>query len=547
MFLNYKQYNKIRCIVFTKKIRSVKLNMVKKSLFKRIIAGILVSAMLLCLCACGKEKIKNPELNSDFKERVNTFSFSALPSETLAFSEESAQKVSDFLGDMKTEYPYADMYDLEEVKERLSFDASVEKHNSNALDADKPLTPDVLFQSVIANNNAYKDEAQFDNVMPDDEYLLELCTFIVKIIDIMRQKYPDIDWQRVYCNLGNLKIVYDTGMMSFAQVSEKMVLSISETNANILLRLEGENTFSDVLTHEIMHIIQIGCLCENIENCSRRAGISISWKYSDKNLADWTWMVEGSAERHMCNVTGSGAVSYQYKIDYLCSMTMSILLRDSVKADTMENLSFYDDPELLFDAFGCETEEERDELLNMMITLQVLQMQPTGFMAYYEEKTGVDLLSDDEALNQFCYSLKPAACITLAKEFYENLIVFLQQNELTYNDLFFLINLFEGHLNQHLRFEDETKKEINEPFFTAYSSIRNTLFDALEQDNPELDIDALYTEYSITVEDKEVLNAELSMLPEEKRDFLAERAQWQYELKALGKKAPQNYTAQKEG
>ena len=232
--------------------------MVKKSFFKRLVAGVLVSAMLFCLCACGKDEIKNPELNADFKERVNTFSFSALPSETLRFSEESAQSVADFLGEIKTEYPYADMYDLDDVKKHLSFDASVEKHNSNALDADITLTPDILFQSVIANNNAYKDEAQFDNVMPDDEYIMELCTFIVKVIGIMRQKHPDIDWQRVYCNLGNLKIVYDTGMMSYAQVSEKMVLSISETNANILLKLEGKNTFSDVLTHEIMHIIQIG-------------------------------------------------------------------------------------------------------------------------------------------------------------------------------------------------------------------------------------------------------------------------------------------------
>lgn len=520
--------------------------MVKKSLFKRIIAGILVSAMLLCLCACGKDEIKNLELNSDFKERVNTFSFSALPSETLAFSEESAQKVSDFLGEMKTEYPYADMYELEEVKKCLSFDASVEKHNSNALDADKPLTPDLLFQSVSANNEAYlKDNDNLFYTAPSNDYLLELCSFIVKIIGIMRQKYPDIDWQRVYCNLGNLKIFYEHSITHFARITEDWFLLINESN-DLLLR-STNNNISDVLTHEIIHLLQIGCPCENIENCTRRVGIAISWKDFYKDLADWTWIVEASAERHMRNITGSEAISYQHLIDYMCSLTMSVLLRDTVKADTLETICFHDDPELLFDAFGCETEEERNELINMMITLQVLQMRPDGFVEEYKAKTGIDLIKDEAALDQFNYSLKPAICITLAKEFYKNLIVFLQQNELTYNDLFFLINLFEGHLNRHLSYEDETKKEINEPFFTAYSSIRNTLFDALEQDNPELDIDALYTEYSITVEDKEVLNAELSMLPEEKRDFLADRAQWQYELKALGKKAPQNYTAQKEG
>ena len=47
---------------------------------------------------------------------------------------------------------------------------------------------------------------------------------------------------------------------------------------------------------------------------------------------------------------------------------------------------------------------------------------------------------------------------------------------------------------------------------------------------------ALYAAYDLTEGGRETLNATLSSLPEEKREFLLERAAWQAGLNALGKK-----------
>ncbi len=512
--------------------------MTKKEIFKKAVAGLLSVALLICLCACGKKESEYPTLDSSFPGKTITFSFGGEASEVLNFSAESAESVANAVAQITPDYTHSDMYELDEVKKRLEFDATVKEHKFSALNSSGVLTADSLYQKVVANNKTYLEQDDFGYEVPEDEYLVQLCDFIVKVVEAMREKYPDLDWERVYCNLGNMKILYDVGMLSYAQVTDQMVLCISETNSSILLNMKGKNGFGDVLTHEMIHVIQMGCSCENIENCTRRAGISLYWKDFTLNTTDWTWMIEGAAERHMCALTGHEAISYQYKMDYLCSLNMSVILRDSVEADTIDLLCFQNDPQLLFDAFGCETEEEKDELLNMMITLQVLQIQPSAFFIAYQEKTGVDLKADEETLNQFCYSLKPSICTTLAKEFYENLTVFLQENEVTYNDLFFLINLFEGHLNQHLRYSNTANQEINEPFFAAYNVMRTALFDALEKDNPDKDFDALYADYAIQVDGKELLNAELAMLPEDKREFLAERAQWQSELEALGVKAP---------
>lgn len=503
----------------------------------RLLCLILATA-ILSACSFGGSSAQRPQLNADFPGRINTFSFSAQPSDIVTLSDQGATQIQNVIAQMHVDFPYAEMYALEEVKSRLEFESFVQHHRFSALDESGTLTVQSLLQRVTANNEAFMAEQPFGYTSVEADYLTDLCGFIVQVVHAMEQKYPQIDWNRVYCNLGNLKILYNVGMLSYAQVNQDLVLSISKNNTQIVLTMKGDDGFSRVLTHEIMHIIQIGCVCETIPNCGRRAGIAVYWDDFTLNTTDWTWMVEGSAERHMCALTGGDAISYQYKMDYLCSMTMSVLLRDSVKADTMETLCFYGDPELLFDTFGCETQAQRDELLNMMITLQILQMQPKNFHIVYKENTGIDLLEDEEAMNQFSYSLKPAVGISLAKEFYENLISFMQRNPLTCNDLFFLLNLFEGHLNQHLNFTNESKAEINQPFISSYCTLRDALFSALEAENPGMDVTALYAAYNITASGKELLNAQLAMLPEEKLAFLAERAQWQSELGGLGQKVP---------
>ncbi|MBR4309045.1 MAG: hypothetical protein IKT58_05570 [Oscillospiraceae bacterium] len=504
----------------------------KKRMF--VMASLLLAVALLC--SCGKKKPSpQPQLLTDFSQRELSFQFSAHPSDSLRLSAEGAALVLDTLEAIQPDYPYQNLYELEEVKSRLNFDASVAQHGGSI---SRPLTGEKLYEQVTKNNTAFLEDKPFNLKSVDPDYVSKLCEFIVQIILTMEEKYPDLDWNRIYCNLSNLKILYNVGTFSYAQVNENMVLALSETNTGILLRMEGDDGFTRVLVHEIMHIMQIGCLCENIENSVRRAGISMYWDDFPMNTTDWTWMVEGSAERQMCNLTGGEAVSYQYKMDYLCSMTTSVLLRDSVQADTMESLCFYDDPELLFEVFGCETQAQREELLNMMITLQILQMQPDYFHSVLKEQTGIDLKNDSDAMDQFSYSLKPDICISLAKEFYENLTLFLRSIELSCNDLFFLINFFEGHIHPHLRYTAEGTEEINRSFMDSYRELRGALFTALEADNPGMDLTALYEAYDITAVGTDLLNAELYMLSEEKRNFLAERAQWQKDLLILGTKIP---------
>ena len=512
----------------------------KKFCLQRIVVSILTICLIIGLAACGNTGSTHqlPEFSSDFSEPVtNPYSFQGEASETLYISPETIQTVLDITS-QPTDYPYSDLYEIDEVRKRLDFDATVEIHQFSPLDASGQLTGESLARCVSVNNDAFMADKPFNYETIPQENVLEICKFVVEIVSRMKQTHPDIDWNRVYCNLGNLKILCKTGMLSYAQVNDKMVLCLSGLSANIANVLEGEDGYSRILVHEIMHILQMGCTCEQIENCSRRAGICCYYDDFTLNFADWTWMVEGSAERNMCQLTGSGAVSYQYKMDYLCSMTMAVLLRSDVEADTIEDLCFQSDPELLFAAFGCETQTQRDELICMMITLQILQMQPDAFYQEYQKKTGIDLSADEESLNQFSYSLKPAVCITLAKEFYGNLVDYMAKTSLSANDLFCLLRLFEGHLNQHLDYNKQEKESYNQAFFDFYRQLRQTFLTCLQEDNPQLDIQSLYDSYSLISGGEYTLNAALSDLPREKQEFLLERAAWQADLLELGVTVP---------
>lgn len=502
----------------------------------------LLSAIALCLvvavlvCGCGGKLESRPDLTAYTGGRQLAYTFGAQPSGTVSLSPAGAQAVLAAVAAQQPDYTYAHLYQLDEVTARLNFTASVDTHARDARNGTGVLDAAHLATLIQANNEAYMADDPFGYEVVEQDYVEEICAFLAEVVEAMLARYPVIDRERIYCNLGHLKILYDVGSLSYAQVTDDLVLALSATNNKILTGLKGEDGFSRVMTHETMHLLQIGCPCEQIENAGRRCGICIYWEDFTLNSTDWGWFFEGSAERNMCNLTGKDAITYQYKMDYLCSFTLSILLRDGVRADTMETLCFQSDPEQLFAAFGCDSNAQREELLNMMITMEVLQMQPEEFFWQYEKQYGTDPREDEEGFNQFLYALKSAVCLSLAREFYTNLTAFLQANSLPANDVFFLLACFEGHLNQHLTYSAESKAAVNAPFLDGYRAMRTALLEALTAEEGA-DVTALYEAYTITVGEK-TLNATLSVLPQEKRDFLAERAEWMAGLEALGVKVP---------
>lgn len=489
---------------------------------------ILVIALLLVivLSACSKPTQQNMSFSTGEKDITYTLK-STDDSQPVRISSESWSAVTDYIDSVKVDYVYSDLYETEEVMKRLDTDINIVKHRYSALDSSGQLTADSLYQCVIKNNEAFLDSLEpgtnkYEEIKAED--LMEICQLIVESVNTVLDKYPDIDRERVCCNLGNLKILYNIATLDFAHVTSEMVMNISENMLVAAEAIKGDAAARNTIIHETMHVIQIGCVCEEIPDCSRRCGVALYCEEFELNTTDFKWLPEASAERMMCNITGDEPTTYEFAVNYLCSLNLATMLQTEVPADYVETISFYDDINKIYELFHCKTEEECMEVLNMLISIDIIQQQPEPLMKAYGDKFGVDVEEDAVTAELFC-KLKPSICLTLSKNFYRNLATLISEREdVTVNDMCYLIGLFEAVLDSHMKYSNENYDKYNVGFVDSYCRLRSEFFDAVQTEDG-IDIESYYMEYSLedlTTAETDV-NAGLKWLDADKKEFLLER------------------------
>lgn len=495
------------------------------------------TALLLCilmafsaLSGCSRPKSSNANLSFSTAEKQHTILFQNQDdSEIIHAEHESVAAYSDLISSFSLEYPYADLYGVEACYDRIFTDSGVDSHVYSALDENGALTAEHLREIVKENNQKFYAEDNTNKSFfkeTDDAFLLSICTLIVDTIHEVQARYPDIDYDRVYCNLGNLKVFYKTGLLDYAQVTVDMKLLLSDSMLQFVSIMAGGTGIRDVVIHEIMHIVQLGCSCENIGNCTRRVGITYRWDDVDLQGNDWAWFFEGAAELNMCMLTGDDPVTYRNMINYIQSVNLVTFLNGSISANYAQTISFYSDPNKLFDLFHAQSRSEITEIANLMEAIQIMQYTPDEFLSAYGEKYAVDT-TQTEVLDQLRYALKPAICLTFAKSFYKNLAYAIADNKtVTANDLFYLIRVFEAAMDYHLTYTIAEKAEVNQPFLDVYKEIRRAFFAMLAENGASV-IEKSYLEYDMFSDGASTkANASFKWLESDKREFLLERTEF---------------------
>lgn len=481
--------------------------------------------ILSTFAGCGSSKIKMPDADLDFSsvEKQYSVSFQSEDrSEELRLSIDKADTYADFISEIDPDYFCSDMYGTDECYGRIFTDSSVESHAFMALDSNGKLSAEHLREIVKANNQKFYEESKTAKnfyTEPDDELMLSICKLIVDTTGEIKNRYPDIDYDCVYCNLGNLKIFYKAGLLSYAQVTVDMIMQLSNSTLQIANIMNGDSAIRDVIIHEIMHVIQFGCSCEKTEHCERHVGFTYRWDDVIFQGNDWSWLVEGSAELNMCMLTGDNPITYQNKINYIQSLNLATFLKKNIPADYAQTLSFYDDPNMLFELFGAKSDKEITEIANLMGAIQVLQEAPDEFIKAYEDKYKVDT-SQSEELDKLRYTLKPAICVALAKSFYKDLAYALSDYDgVTTNDVFYLIRIFEAAMDYHLIYSNHERDVINQPFLEKYKQMREAFFEML----PSVDESVYFAYEMFSDKDKTSANAAFGWLDNSKKTFLLER------------------------
>jgi hypothetical protein len=306
-----------------------------------------------------------------------------------------------------------------------------------------------------------------------------------------------------------------------AQVTEDMALEVGDAMLNIGAMTFGDHTVRNTLIHEILHILQLGCRCEQIPHCTRRAGVCCYYDDLENNNLDWNWLFEGSAEKGSSLLTGDDTITYSGYIGYIQSLNVATFLREDLPAHYAEQISFYPGAERLFDLLYCETDDEKLEAASMMNAVDIMQDHPDAFMRPYCEDNGLDI-EDDEVLNDVSFQMKPAVCIVFAKTFFRTLTAYLSGDSAADpSDVYCILRLFEASVYRHLRQGEADHPGLNDAFYDAYFPMREAFFGmfASQENAPTLQA---YLSYGYFAE-AGVINASLKFLPEEKQRFVAER------------------------
>lgn len=501
----------------------------KKMIFRKKSILITILATAVFLCSCGQEygnftsKKKKSSINDDlavFEKQENTtsitHSFSTDDnSETLEYNKNSLQNFQTSYLTQSVSYGYDELFNYHEALSRIKSGLTVDNHTHSALDQNGNLTEEHLFEIVKENNKEYLAEKSSLLKDVEDDLLHRICEIVVETVNDILEQNPEIDRERVYCNLGNLKVVDKSSALDFAAVEPGMVLHINSNTTKMAEIMTSSNMYS-VLVHESMHIIQFGCECEQIEGCDRRCGLAYAYTDEQQDYSDWMWLSEGSAERMTCLYSNIEPMTYKNLVNYILSLDLAIILKNDVPANYVETISFYNDLDRLFKPFDAKSEEEKKEIYQMIYALEIMQMEPSDVKEAYQQIYGVEW--NDKIRDDINNKLKRPIVQTLTKRFYYNLADAIMNNSLTKNDVLFLLNLFESTINYHLLLNNSNHDHYNQEFAEWYSTVQSVFFDTLE--NVSLED---YENYQAYDQNTKTICAGMQWLNEAKQTFLIEK------------------------
>lgn len=410
----------------------------------------------------------------------------ALLDREVALTAEGLQAVEEYLDGVAVEYPFTDITRVDSAFEQyLALSALAEDGGGDgeALLNALPMSTDELLELVKANNEEFLAVPGIKNSMYrplEEDYLEWVCEVVA---DTLNRELAEVDFGAqlgsIAWNVENLKILKG-GSVANASYTKGSVMQVRKSGAESMVAITGEEMAAHMtVTHEVEHLLQ------NMSEPAQRAlgleqcyGFSYNWADMAVNSLYFTWFTEASAERLSAAFYDTQPTTYASMISYLDSLTLPTLLRGSQPLDT-PRLSQQSTLEAVFEHFGCETEEERFELLNMLYGIELIQTTPEGFWEVYTAETGLE--QNDDSIGALRREIKEPVCITMSRYFYRDLARCIAAGEMTLRELFYLISMWEFDLNTHIIYEDETRIDTTATFLAGYTGMQDAFFEALAE------------------------------------------------------------------
>lgn len=416
--------------------------------------------------------------NEDVAEPEFTESQKAVLAEKVSFSE--SLELKDLLGTIM-EYTMLDVVPVAEAMERWYALPDVDDTPEYGYVNDLPLDPDELYERVNRNTDEWvRSGKAFGGRKLNDEDMRFCCE---QICNTMNREIPELEYEDqlddIDSMLHELTMFEDAGGMSNAAIFDDGSFHFSRAmceNMSIITDFEG--VVEQIVTHEAEHLMQKRALDDMEEMGLERAyGFMASWDDLEYDPLYCAWFIEASAERLASDFYGIDPITYETKVGYLDSFSVISVL-SGYEHNSVPRLTQQQSLDRVFEMFRCSTEQEKLELLKAFYALEIIQEEPEEYMDHRADLLGRDITDDD--LVDMKLEMKADLLRTMSKYFYRSLGEFVSSNDVTFEELCFLIGGWEMDVHYHFTYTDSSvPAEYSDAFLEYYSELQLAFFDGL--------------------------------------------------------------------
>lgn len=469
--------------------------------------------------------------------------------DNVRFNEFQLDELDESINAIKTEYAYSDLYDVEaaynKYQEMEYYDASsiipsLTFYHDNKIDAN------TLYNVILDNNKQYLLDNEFSTYEEmDSDFIKHVCEIIASTINKeLETNTFSTNLDDLLLNLNDLKI-FKSLTLTNAYITDDNCLTFSPTGIDAMESITGYDFVQDIIiSHETEHLIQkLSTETREKQKITRGYGYNVEFEDLEVNSLYHNWLIEASAENLATDLYDVDPITYKTKVGYLNSLTFTQILKNDFKVRDIERLTQQQSLSKVFDTFGCDSDDEKIELLNLLAAINILQEEPEDFMNLYKEKILNKADITESELVDLKVNLKNGICTTLSKYFYENLASKIYEDGLDARDIYALISIFEMDLGGHISYFDQNGYEARREFFENYVTIQDQFFDIMGQSlgYSGEKIEKSYQSYNASIEVKvdtmfspaEYDDIIISNLSDEKNQFITEMFKQYINIKTL--------------
>lgn len=406
----------------------------------------------------------------------------------------------------------SEYYGLDNVLEVYNKTKVNKSSDSNLLTANGKIDVNKLIQVVQENNKAaIKDGKNTLNSFFENLSSSEINMLCQKIAEVTNNSLDSNEIKKVANTLTRLTMFKKPGSMSNAYISSDLTFVFNPDISKSYETIKGiggnsnEKTIEGVITHEIMHLLQYGSNDNNDSNGIEAGFCRLYNETTDTKVPVdslwYSWVLDGSAELGMSKYLDIEPGTYQKKISYIKSYNLSRFNEIDSQEQSLENAIFNSNLEETLKDLGLETEQEKEDFLKFMYSVQIIQADTNDFWNYYTIKTGKTPTAEEKTGIKM--DIRTDAVKHLTENFFKNLTDAIHEGKVKdLNTAFYLMRTWELDTYNHLEYTQTSSLEHAKDFITWYAELQDTMLTsiAVSSNLDPQEVQTMYNDYNLQLE-----------------------------------------------